>query len=344
MLNFKICYPVPNLVDTFIAPQRLSSNQPQYDWEQSNNLVIRYVYDFLPKGIITQIIVGMHGWIAGPNRVWKKGAVLERDKTLAEITEEYQLREIRVRAHGLHKKEFLTIVNHEMDKIHSNYSELICKQLVPCNCSTCVTDNDPNFYDFAVLRRFLAAGQMLIQCQKSFEMARVTALIDDIHEVLEPEKDAKRDQSGWAFYGPVGSVTIGSGGDAMKDRSEDVTGITSAWANGLFYLLVFVIIFGVLGYFAQALPLYTMALIILGGILLIPLVGAFQLRQDRRLAERSFMDLIKLVIGQLPLLSRFASSRADLVDEKSQTRSGSSGLGRRGVSSRVGRSGNKRKR
>src|SRR5258707_21619 len=106
MLNFKICYAVPDSPGSFIAPQRLSSNQPQYNWKQGQNLVIRYVYDFLPKGIITQIIVAMHRWIFGSNRVWKTGVVLERDNTLAEITEDYRLREIRVRACGAHKKEF----------------------------------------------------------------------------------------------------------------------------------------------------------------------------------------------------------------------------------------------
>jgi internalin A len=42
MLNFKICYPVPDLANTFIAPQRLSANRPGYDWEATNNLVVRY--------------------------------------------------------------------------------------------------------------------------------------------------------------------------------------------------------------------------------------------------------------------------------------------------------------
>jgi hypothetical protein len=53
-----------------------------------------------------------------------------------------------------------------------------------------------------------------------------------------------------------------------------------------------------------------MVLVVIAGVLFIPLVGAFQLRQDQRLAERSFMELVKLVIGQLPLLSRFANSRS----------------------------------
>jgi hypothetical protein len=96
----------------------------------------------------------------------------------------------------------------------------------------------------------------------------------------------------------------------MKTTNPPSEKVTSAWANGLFYLFVFVIIFCVLGFFAQTLPLYTMVLVIFAGVLLIPLVGAFQLRQDQRLAERSFMDLVRLVIGQLPLLSRFAHSKS----------------------------------
>jgi internalin A len=45
MLNFKICYAIPGSPDFFIAPQRLSDSRPAYDWDSSNNLIIRYLYE-----------------------------------------------------------------------------------------------------------------------------------------------------------------------------------------------------------------------------------------------------------------------------------------------------------
>ena len=60
MINFKLCYRIPNS-EFYIAPQLLTENQPDYDWEETNNLILRYTYEsFMPKGIITQFIVAMH--------------------------------------------------------------------------------------------------------------------------------------------------------------------------------------------------------------------------------------------------------------------------------------------
>jgi internalin A len=86
----------------------------------------------MPKGIVTQVIVAMHEWIAGSTCVWKSGVMLEKDETFAEIIEVYNygVREIKVRTSGRHKKEFLTLVGYELGKIHKTYSELRCKTLI----------------------------------------------------------------------------------------------------------------------------------------------------------------------------------------------------------------------
>ena len=78
--------------------------------------------------------------------------------------------------------------------------------------------------------------------------------------------------------------------------------IKSAWANGLFYLFLFVVVIGGIGYLAGTLKLLNLIAVIVAGIVFIPLVGALQLRQDDRLSEQNFMELVKLAIAQLPLI------------------------------------------
>jgi hypothetical protein len=78
--------------------------------------------------------------------------------------------------------------------------------------------------------------------------------------------------------------------------------IKSAWANGLFYLFIFVVVIGGIGYLAGTLKLLNLVAVILAGIVFIPLVGAFQLYQDDRLSQKNFMELVKLAIAQLPLI------------------------------------------
>ena len=74
----------------------------------------------------------------------------------------------------------MTIVTHEIDKINKSYKRLKYQKLIPCNCSICKDNQSPYFYDFQILRKFLADGQKAIQCQKSYEMVDVLGLIDDV--------------------------------------------------------------------------------------------------------------------------------------------------------------------
>ena len=70
-------------------PQLLSPEQPAYDWSPSDNVVLRYEYEFMPKGLITRFIVALNHLIADQNKVWKSGVVLEREETKAEVIEDY---------------------------------------------------------------------------------------------------------------------------------------------------------------------------------------------------------------------------------------------------------------
>jgi internalin A len=194
MINFKLCYQIPNTND-YIAPQLLTKNQPVYDWDETNNLIVRYTYEFMPKGIITQFIVAMHTYIADQKCVWRSGVVLTKDQTKAEVVEDYGKREIKIRVAGKHKKEFMTIVMYELDKIHDSYHRLKYNKLIPCNCAKCKDSQEPHFYLFETLRKFTEDRQNRIQCQKSYQMVDVLSLIDDVidrKQLVEEEKKKGR--------------------------------------------------------------------------------------------------------------------------------------------------------
>jgi len=134
MINFKLCYRIPNS-EFYIAPQLLTENQPHDDWDETNNLILRYTYEsFMPKGIITQFIVAMHKLIA-EQYVWRSGVILEKGQTKAEVIEYYGKREIKVRVAGKRKRELMTVVTYELDEIHASYKRLKHSKLIPCNCA-----------------------------------------------------------------------------------------------------------------------------------------------------------------------------------------------------------------
>ena len=92
----------------------------------------------MPKGIITQFIVAMHKDIEEQKYVWKSGVILNKNETRAEVIEDYNRRKIKIRVSGQQKRDLMTIVTHELDKIHSSYNNrLKYNQLIPCNCNIC---------------------------------------------------------------------------------------------------------------------------------------------------------------------------------------------------------------
>jgi Leucine-rich repeat (LRR) protein len=183
MLNFKLCFEIPNQAKHYIAPQLLDNNAPDYTWQIQDNLLLRYQYDFMPKGLLSQFIVEMHEHIADNYRcLWKSGVILEKEQTRAEVIEYYGKREIHIRVSGQQKKELLNIVSYELDKINNSYERLKdkCKKLIPCNCSNCLPLTDPHFYDYGKLKERVAHHKYTIECgNPPYTDVEVLKLIDD---------------------------------------------------------------------------------------------------------------------------------------------------------------------
>ncbi|MGK7957142.1 MAG: COR domain-containing protein, partial [Crocosphaera sp.] len=195
MMNFKLCYEIPSQPGNYIAPQLLSAEQPEYDWDEENNLLLRYEYEFMPKGILTRFIVETHSMIENETCVWKEGVVLNRDGARAEIIERYRYHkgEIRIRVSGNRKRDLLTTVRHELGKIHNSYERLKYETKVPCNCSKCKGSQSPHFYPWNMLNKFIDDKQPTIQCPISYAMVNVQGLVNDIIlPDLTPLENTKR--------------------------------------------------------------------------------------------------------------------------------------------------------
>ncbi|QSJ19362.1 leucine-rich repeat domain-containing protein [Nostoc sp. UHCC 0702] len=315
MINFKLCYEISTSQGSYIAPQLLTENQPPYDWDETNNLILRYTYEFMPKGIITQFIVVMHELINEQRCVWKSGVVLSKDQTKAEVIEYYGKREIKIRVSGRHKRDLMTIVTHELDKIHNSYNKrLKYNKLIPCNCTICKDNQEPHFYKFVSLKKRISDNQDKVECDVSYEKVQVLGLIDDVMDrrELTQDEDPKR-QIGdiYNIYNsPIKELKLQQGNNVMSPNSnneenlqpEEQVKLPFAFRNGMFYLFVFVVVFSLIAFFGGSLPFHYLALAIIGTAIFIILIGVLQLRQDDRLTEKSFVDLVKIVIKQFPLI------------------------------------------
>lgn len=190
MMKFKLCYEIPDRPKTYIAPQLLSPNQSKYDWDDTNNLFLRYEYVFMPKGMLTRFIVEMHRLIDG-ELVWKEGVILKDENARAEVIEAYYKKdEIRIRISGKLKKPLLENIRHEFRKIHDSYNKpedppekhrLRYQEFIPCNCSVCKGSQTPHSYPLSKLQERLRNQTHEIECdQPPYNKVNVRSLIDDV--------------------------------------------------------------------------------------------------------------------------------------------------------------------
>ncbi len=78
----------------------------------------------------------------------------------------------------------------------------------------------------------------------------------------------------------------------------------SPWASGSFYLVVFMAVLITLLVAGKILPPFILPIVVIGGILALSVIGAFQMRHDERLSEGNFLKLMALSFKYLPWIRR----------------------------------------
>lgn len=196
MENFNLCYPIPGLSDTYIAPQLLDYEPPDdYEWDGHQDIVLCYEYEFMPKGIITQLIVRLYRWIENQQVVWRSGVVLNNRRARAEVIETYRpyRGEIFLRVSGIHRKEVLSVIVNEIDDINGSFEKIKVTKKIPCNCPECKADDNPHFFNLGILDRYLEKHRYDIVCDKSCLDVSVRNLLSVI---AQPDSVAEFDKKG----------------------------------------------------------------------------------------------------------------------------------------------------
>lgn len=192
MMKFQLCYEVTEggslmesrqeylpHTDSYIVPQLLSPTQPAYQWDGNDNLVLRYEYDFMPKGLLMRLIVALNHRIVDQNLVWKSGVILEYDNTQAEVIEDYPRRRITIRVAGEDRRKLLVVVDEQLERIHLSFVRLKYEKFLPCNCEMCRASGEPYTYPLKKLEDF-ASKRRQIQCYESGELVDAAGLISDV--------------------------------------------------------------------------------------------------------------------------------------------------------------------
>lgn len=184
MLKFEVCFKVPDQ-ETYIVPQLLFPNPPDFQFPNQNILNIQYRYDFMPRGLLSRFIVQMHHYIKSPDLIWKEGVILDRLGSLAKVTEDYDQGIMQIQISGSKAKALLAILSDEFDRLHASYpQDLKVQKMIPCNCATCEAAAAPQLYDYQKLQSYLENNRLNIVCDKSFQDVSIAPLLDGIKNPL----------------------------------------------------------------------------------------------------------------------------------------------------------------
>jgi hypothetical protein len=75
----------------------------------------------------------------------------------------------------------------------------------------------------------------------------------------------------------------------VKKENPKPIKVKSAWANGSLYLFVLVVVVAGSSFLGQELSFPIFCVAVIGRVVLVPIVGALQLKQDKRLQEETLL-------------------------------------------------------
>jgi hypothetical protein len=189
MEKFELCYKLPDQKeDTWLTPQLLSPSAPEAfaDCVKPDDLVLTYQYDFMPKGLISRLMVRMHRFVQRPDLCWAAGALFERGDTqlLASLASPSG-QEIELRAHGPEAKALRDVIASDLDALNATFEGLRGKvrKLVPCICPQCRQSPEPERYEEPRLLKRKADSKFSIECPYSYEDVSVLELLDGLRNL-----------------------------------------------------------------------------------------------------------------------------------------------------------------
>jgi internalin A len=190
MNKFELAFELPDKKSHLVA-ELLPKTEPEFGWDETNNLRFYYHYDFLPAGVITRFIVLMHEDLEdkpdGTHLCWREGAVLQREGTHALVKIKPLKKLIEIKIHGSRKRELLAIIRNQFDHINRSIKKVKITKEIPCNCS----DGCPHRFDYIQLLNAENVGKNTVDCPVSWKEVPLSALLDGFVEKKERMKETE---------------------------------------------------------------------------------------------------------------------------------------------------------
>ncbi len=141
MERFELCYPLPGAKpETWLVPQLLPVEPPKPKpfVASAGDLVLRYRYRYMPKGLLNRLMTRMHRYVADAGKAWVVGVIFEKQgaSLLAEVSPSGDELILRAKGQGTSAFDLLTIIADDLDDLSAQF-EHQPEKWVPCNCKAC---------------------------------------------------------------------------------------------------------------------------------------------------------------------------------------------------------------
>ncbi|MEM8810672.1 MAG: COR domain-containing protein [Cyanobacteria bacterium P01_G01_bin.38] len=287
MRKFELCFPLEGYEDTrYLLPDLLNKEEPETgDWE--NTLPFQYHYNVLPGSIISRFIVRMNQLIS-KRTYWRNGVVLTKGGNKALVKADKEDRKIFIWVSGNQgtRRILLESIRDQFDYIHSSIPGIEVEEKVPLPSQPAVLVDYKHLLDLEALgeQEFVPSGLR--------EKVRVRDLLEGIETLQgrEERQETRKDLERRVEPPPAPRP------DPRPSRPK------TPWGSGLFYLFVLGVVTAIFAIVSHFVPWYVLPVVIIGALLAIGVVGAFQLMQDERFSQENFVTLIIEAYKRLPLL------------------------------------------
>jgi hypothetical protein len=205
--HFELAYELPDKSSHLVA-ELLPIIEPEFEWNETNNLRFYYRYDFLPPGVMTRFIVRVHQDLeeeSGKDLCWREGAVLQWENTRAFVKIKPSERLIEIKIHGDKKRELLAIIRREFDHINSSIKKVRITQEIPCNCSK----NCLHRFDYEQLLKAEKVGRDVVDCPHAWNKVSLSLLLDGYERKEDRMEEAEipKDRGLYINFNPTQNVS-----------------------------------------------------------------------------------------------------------------------------------------
>lgn len=272
MRKFELCFPLEGYGDNrYLLPDLLSKEEPETgDWEAA--LAFQYHYNILPGSIISRFIVRMNQLIS-KRTYWRNGVVLTKGGNKALVKADKEDRKIFIWVKGTPgtRRILLESIRDQFDYIHHSIPGIEVEEKVPLPEHPLVLVDYTHLLDMEKegVQEFMPSGLR--------KMMPVRDLLEGIETSAgRIERQEQRQELERRFEPPP---------VPQPDQPSGPVRPRSPWGSGLFYLFVLGAVTALFAVVSHYVPVYVLPIVIIGALLAIGIVGAFQLMQDERFKE-----------------------------------------------------------